>query len=138
MTSSESSNPLFTPSSSFPSQFLSLYRNMSTPLIPFLRRDEPSSRDSPYGYLPAKWVCVLFIALFSCTSLVHIAQAVRYRCTISFSMLREGPTQTPIFFHRMWLLLSTVVICGIGEAIGWSGRLWTSYNPTRDEAFYMG
>lgn len=72
-TSSEPEKPHVFP----PVTYSSLYRKMT--LIPFLRRDEPSSSDSPYNYIPTKWICILFIGLFSCTSLVHIAQAVRYR-----------------------------------------------------------
>ena len=39
--------------------------------------------------------------------------------------------------YRRWLLLSTVVVCGIGEIIGWGGRLWTSYSPRQEDAFFM-
>jgi len=36
---------------------------------------------------------------------IHTAQAVR---------------------HRLWWLLATTVLCGLGETIGWGGRLWSS------------
>ena len=46
----------------------------------------------------------------------HIAQAVRY---------------------RMWYLLYTAVLCGIIEILGWSGRLWSSWNPFLDTPFQI-
>src|SRR5258708_2927717 len=73
---------------------------MSTSLISLLQRDEPSPSDSPYGYLPVKWICILFIALYSCTSLVHIAQAIRYRYIIQFSTPQERLTRPSLFFSQ--------------------------------------
>jgi hypothetical protein len=67
--------------------------------LSFLRRDEPSASDSPYNYLPTQWICILFIALFSCTSLVHIVQAIRYRCIIPF------PTSW-LMHAEAWVLVS--------------------------------
>ncbi len=32
------------------------------------------------------------------------------------------------FWFRMWWLLPTVVLAGLGELIGWSGRYWSSFN----------
>jgi hypothetical protein len=52
--------------------------------ISVLRRDERSSSDSPHGYIPTEWICILFIVLFSCTSLLHTVQAIRYRCIIPY------------------------------------------------------
>ncbi|KAH7106598.1 RTA1-domain-containing protein [Auriculariales sp. MPI-PUGE-AT-0066] len=38
---------------------------------------------------------------------------------------------------RLWWLLGTVVLCGIGEVIGWGGRLWSSLKPGTHDAFLM-
>jgi hypothetical protein len=42
---------------------------------------------------------------------IHLGQAIRF---------------------RMWWLLPTAVVAGIGELIGWSGRLWSSYDILSD------
>jgi len=64
--------------------------------------------DSPFGFVPTLWVCILFLCLFSLLSVVHLAQAIRY---------------------RIWWWVPTVFICGLSEVIGWSGRVWGSQNP---------
>jgi len=67
------------------------------------------TRDSLYGvvggYTPTLWICALFVALFSLSTIVHTAQAVRF---------------------RLWWLIPTAVICGFAEILGWSGRLWSN------------
>ena len=40
-------------------------------------------------------------------------------------------------YFRLWFLLPTVVLCGLGELVGWSGRLWSSYNIQEGNAFLM-
>ena len=30
-----------------------------------------------------------------------------------------------------------MVACGLGETIGWAGRLWSSKNPVLDDPFLM-
>ncbi|KIO22639.1 hypothetical protein M407DRAFT_79016 [Tulasnella calospora MUT 4182] len=72
--------------------------------------------DSPYGYIPTFWICVLFVVLFSLTSATHLGQAI---------------------YYRMWWLLPTMVLGGVGEIIGWAGRTWSSRNYYSDNAFYM-
>ncbi|EIW56106.1 RTA1-domain-containing protein [Trametes versicolor FP-101664 SS1] len=71
---------------------------------------------SPYGYVPTEWICILFIALFAITTSVHLGQAV---------------------WSRLWWLLGTTVLAGVIEIIGWSGRLWSSLNPTLLDPFLM-
>lgn len=71
--------------------------------------DLPHGSNSLYGYVPTEWICSLFIALFGFFGLIHLAQAIRF---------------------RTWWLLPTAVAAAIGEVIGWSGRLWSSKNPT--------
>ncbi|KAI0047690.1 RTA1-like protein [Auriscalpium vulgare] len=63
--------------------------------------------DSLYHYDPTRWVAVLFLILFSLTTIVHLGQAI---------------------WWRMWWLLPTVVLCGALEIMGWIGRLWSSFN----------
>lgn len=82
----------------------------------FVTRSGDSGLDKTYNYVPTEWVCIMFIALFAISTSIHIAQAVRY---------------------RMWWLLATPVVSGILEMIGWSGRLWSSHNPTLRTPFIM-
>ncbi|KAJ7732438.1 RTA1 like protein [Mycena metata] len=69
-----------------------------------LRDDVPDS-DSLYGYKPTEAVAILFITLYGISTILHIGQAICY---------------------RTWWLLPTAALCGIGELLGWSGRLWIS------------
>ncbi|VDB99988.1 unnamed protein product [Peniophora sp. CBMAI 1063] len=71
---------------------------------------------SPYGYVPTRAISFLFLALFGLSTATHLAQAI---------------------YFRLWFLLPTVVLCGLGELTGWSGRLWSSYNIQNDNAFLM-
>ncbi|KAI0255352.1 RTA1-like protein [Lactifluus subvellereus] len=75
-----------------------------------------SSDDLPYNYVPTMWVCAMFIALFSLSSIIHVVQAIRF---------------------RLWWLFPTAIFCGLLEVIGWSARLWSSKNPFLRKAFIM-
>lgn len=39
--------------------------------------------------------------------------------------------------YRTWWLLPTAALCGIGELLGWSGRLWSSLSLTARTPFLM-
>jgi len=39
--------------------------------------------------------------------------------------------------HRLFWIFPTICLCGIGEVIGWSGRLWSSYNPLKSTPFQI-
>ncbi|VDB94162.1 unnamed protein product [Peniophora sp. CBMAI 1063] len=71
---------------------------------------------SPYGYVPTQGVSILFLILFGASTAMHLAQAI---------------------YFKLWFLLPTVVLCGLGELTGWSGRLWSSYNILNGNAFLM-
>ncbi|KAJ3482333.1 hypothetical protein NLI96_g7048 [Meripilus lineatus] len=71
---------------------------------------------NPYHYVPTLWICALFVALFGLSTLIHFGQAFRF---------------------RMWWLIPTACIAGITEVIGWSGRLWSSKNPTNITPFMI-
>ncbi|KAF8579280.1 RTA1 like protein [Ramaria rubella] len=73
---------------------------------------------SRYGYVPTLWVCITFVTLFGLTSIIHLGQAF-------------------IFKPRLYWLIPTTVMCGVGEVIGWSGRLWSSKNPENANAFLI-
>ncbi|TFK64943.1 RTA1-domain-containing protein [Pluteus cervinus] len=67
--------------------------------------NDPS--DSAYGYLPTETICILFLVLFTLSTVVHTGQAT---------------------YYRMWWLFPSVILGGLGEILGWSGRLWSNRN----------
>lgn len=69
-----------------------------------------------YGYIPNEEVCITFIVLFALSTFIHIGQAAKY---------------------RLWWLYPTIVVGGICEVIGWSGRLWSSHQPRRLDPYLM-
>ncbi|KAJ7122359.1 RTA1 like protein-domain-containing protein [Mycena epipterygia] len=60
---------------------------------------------SPYGYTPTEYVCLIFVALFALSTVIHLGQLVRY---------------------RMWWLLPSIVLAGALEVLGWAARFWSS------------
>jgi len=76
------------------------------------------SPTSHYGYIPTLWICGTFVALFGTTTLLHLGQAFYYK-------------------PRLYWIIPTVALCGLGEVIGWSGRLWSSKNPLNGNAYLM-
>ncbi|TDL17127.1 RTA1-domain-containing protein [Rickenella mellea] len=72
--------------------------------------------DSQYHYVPTKSVCIIFLALFGLSGLLHIVEA---------------------FYFRMHWLLATAVLACVGEAIGWSGRYWSSLNWGREQTPFL-
>lgn len=44
---------------------------------------------------------------------------------------------TQAIYYRMWFLLPTVVLAGIGEVLGWSGRVWSAYAPLNQNPYLM-
>ncbi|KAJ6457020.1 RTA1 like protein-domain-containing protein [Mycena vitilis] len=73
-----------------------------------------SGADSAYGYVPTESVAILFLALFGISTILHVGQAT---------------------YFRMWWLLPTAALCGVGELIGWAARLWSAISPTADMPF---
>ncbi|KAK0238305.1 RTA1-like protein [Armillaria nabsnona] len=76
----------------------------------------PEETTSFYGYTPDRAVCIIFLSLFSVSTIVHVAQAIAY---------------------RTWWWLGTAVLCGVLEILGWSARLWSSFNPGLKDPFAM-
>ncbi|KAH8789449.1 RTA1 like protein-domain-containing protein [Flagelloscypha sp. PMI_526] len=71
----------------------------------------PPTSYSPYGYIPTVWVCYIFIILFGVSGAFHLFQAIRFRA---------------------YWIIPTAVLCAIGEVLGWSGRLWSHFDPTNN------
>ncbi|KAJ7162969.1 RTA1 like protein-domain-containing protein [Mycena filopes] len=88
-----------------------------TSMIQLFQRSGPTDvEDSQYGYLPHEYVAIIFLVLFGISTILHIGQAT---------------------YYRMWWLFPTACLCGIGELVGWSGRLWSSFSPSLDNPFMM-
>ncbi|KDN43482.1 hypothetical protein RSAG8_06071, partial [Rhizoctonia solani AG-8 WAC10335] len=65
-------------------------------------------RGSLYGYVPTRWICILFVVLYAVSTALHTGQAI---------------------WSRMWWFFPTIVCGGILEILGWAGRLWSSSRP---------
>ncbi|CAE6417394.1 unnamed protein product [Rhizoctonia solani] len=70
----------------------------------------------PFNYVPTGWVGILFLVLFALTTTGHLFQAVTLKTTY---------------------MIPTLVLCGVGELLGWAGRYWGHVNPHNGDAFMM-
>ncbi|KAJ7065720.1 RTA1 like protein-domain-containing protein [Mycena amicta] len=96
---------------------------MASILLPLLIRDDAASAnttdsnsESQYGYEPSEAIAILFVTLFGISTALHFGQAA---------------------YFRTWWLLPTAALCGVGELIGWGGRLWSAISPEADTPFMM-
>ncbi|KAF8662698.1 hypothetical protein AX16_001140 [Volvariella volvacea WC 439] len=89
---------------------------MSTFVQHQTRQELPPEEISPYGYVPTQWICVLFLILFSLSTLIHGGQGLRY---------------------KTWFIFPTIFLGGIGEIMGWAGRLWSSNNVSHRTPFMI-
>ncbi|KZP25058.1 RTA1 like protein [Athelia psychrophila] len=71
---------------------------------------------SAYHYIPTKYVCIIFVALYGVHIVLHLTQAIHY---------------------RMWWLFPTVILAGAAETLGWSARLWSSINFLANTPFMI-
>ncbi|KAJ7466500.1 RTA1-like protein [Mycena latifolia] len=89
---------------------------MSLHPVHAVRSGSMALEDSQYGYFPHEYVAIIFVVLFGISTALHIGQAT---------------------YYRMWWLFPTACLCGIGEVVGWSGRLWSSFSPSFYDPFMM-
>jgi len=68
-----------------------------------------------YGFIPSKSIGFSFLIIFSILTFLHLIF---------------------VFKTRKWWLVA-MVLGGIVEIIGWSGRLWGAYNPDNDNSFLI-
>lgn len=69
-----------------------------------------------YGYTPTESICIIFLVLFSASTLIQIVETI---------------------YFKTWFTFYTLVLSGIGEVVGWAGRLWSSSDPTLKNAYLM-
>ncbi|KAF9260772.1 RTA1-domain-containing protein [Marasmius fiardii PR-910] len=72
--------------------------------------------NSPYGYRPTLWICILYVALFSTSLGIHFQQMIS---------------------SRYWFLAPTVILGAFLEILGWIGRLWSNQNLWGRDPFMM-
>ncbi|KEP49881.1 RTA1-like protein [Rhizoctonia solani 123E] len=70
----------------------------------------------PFNYVPTGWVGITFLVLFGITTAGHLIQAL---------------------LSRTMYMIPTLVLCGVGELLGWAGRYWGHVNPHNGDAFMM-
>ncbi|CEL63485.1 putative protein C17G6,02c OS=Schizosaccharomyces pombe (strain 972 / ATCC 24843) GN=SPAC17G6.02c PE=4 SV=1 [Rhizoctonia solani AG-1 IB] len=70
----------------------------------------------PFNYVPTGWIGILFLVFFGITTAGHLFQALFFRTTY---------------------MIPTLVLCGVGELLGWAGRYWGHVNPHNGDAFMM-
>ncbi|KAG2748005.1 RTA1-domain-containing protein [Suillus brevipes Sb2] len=68
---------------------------------------QPLDDVGPYNYVPTEWICVLFLVLYSISTVLHLGQALKF---------------------RLWWMLPTATFAGLLEILGWSARFWSSQN----------
>ena len=96
------------------------------------------SPDEQYGYVPTLWICSTFVALFSVTTGEHrLISFIPPRCNWFSPRLVIHLAEAFYFRPGFYWLIPTTALCGVGEIIGWSGRLWSSKNPFNGTAFLM-
>ncbi|TFK31493.1 RTA1-domain-containing protein [Crucibulum laeve] len=83
-------------------------------LFSLISRANSAHKDTPYGYVPTQWITILFLVLFSISTLAHTGQLI---------------------YFRTWWMIPTVILCGCLEILGWSARLWSSISPMSSNAF---
>ncbi|KAF9077442.1 RTA1 like protein-domain-containing protein [Rhodocollybia butyracea] len=70
--------------------------------------------ETPYGYTPTLWIAIMFVVLFSISTLAQLIQGL---------------------YARHWFILPTIVLGGCGEILGWAARWWSNRNPNNGEPF---
>ncbi|KZV76213.1 RTA1-domain-containing protein [Peniophora sp. CONT] len=71
---------------------------------------------SPYGYVPTRIIVFSFLFVFVISAATHLTQAL---------------------YFKLWFLLPTAVLCGVGEIVGWTGRLMSSTNVLNHNGFLI-
>jgi len=88
---------------------------MPTPIWKRPGYDALSDPNNNYGFIPSKAIGFIFLVLFSILTFGHLVL---------------------MFKTRKWWLMA-MVLGGLVEVIGWSGRLWGAYNPDSYNSFMI-
>jgi RTA1 like protein len=71
---------------------------------------------SPYDYTPSAAVNIFFLSAFSLLSMAHLGFGVK---------------------HKTWYFSAAMLLGGIGEIIGYCGRVGSAFDVTRDIYFLI-
>ncbi|PPR04405.1 hypothetical protein CVT26_004230 [Gymnopilus dilepis] len=61
-----------------------------------------------YGYIPTRYITIIFLSLFTLSTAIHTGQSIKY---------------------RLWWIIPSIVFGGTLEIIGWTCRLLSSMHP---------
>ncbi|KAI0692283.1 RTA1 like protein-domain-containing protein [Cytidiella melzeri] len=90
---------------------------------------------SPYNYTPTQSVTLIFLVLFAISTGSLLVWPLN--TTVDFTFLVIALHLGQAIRFRIWWLLPTAVLAGIGETIGWVARYWSSRNVLNNNAFLM-
>ena len=85
------------------------------------------------------WIMSLLLITYLLSGLGLLSQRFSLSRPVKLSLIFDGIQRLILLFSaihlaqayhfRLWYLFPTLVLCGIGEIIGWSGRLWGALSP---------
>ena len=110
-----------------------LGHNVLTSLPPYTGLDPAAADVYLYGYVPQRSVAITFLVLFGLATGEIVSQAVGRFTSLRIPVAHIGQAA----YYRVWWLLPTAALCGIGEIIGWSGRMWSSISPALNEPYLI-
>ncbi|KAJ7864225.1 RTA1 like protein-domain-containing protein [Mycena olivaceomarginata] len=101
------------------------------------RDDQAIADDSQYGYTPQEAITILFLVLYGISTSYDFYSPVSIPILLIIRRFQSSmlDKQRISVCATVWWLFPTAVLCGLGELIGWSGRLWSSLAPTADTPF---
>jgi hypothetical protein len=94
---------------------------------------EPEELRNPYEYIPTRYVCLIFVVLFGVSTCLF-SLFCDWLPTHIYSLVIH---LVQALWRRRWFMIPTAVLAGLLEVLGWSGRLWSSYNPLLDTPFLI-
>jgi hypothetical protein len=90
--------------------------------------------DSQYGYIPHEYVGIIFVVLFGLSTSTRLCSLRPLQIFADAATVLHIAQAT---YYRMWWLFPTACLCGLGELVGWTGRLWSSFSPSFSNPYMM-
>lgn len=122
----------------YPSQILVRY--LSIPLtdqtLITAGRDLEQSQRLPYNYVPSFDAGIVFLVLFGLST---GEPDLKHQCSKFLTICEPASVIHVVqtFRYKMWWLLPTVFLGGVGELIGWAARTWSHSSPYLINPFIM-
>ncbi|SJL08744.1 uncharacterized protein ARMOST_12114 [Armillaria ostoyae] len=90
-------------------------------------RASSTADDYRYGYTPTEYVTIIFVALFGASTCGYSSsRSLIARVNRIFKVAHTVQS----LHYRIWWPFPTIILAGVMEVLGWSGRLWSSFSPT--------